>query len=305
MPEPATSTLVRRAQREDWPAIERFLAANYGAEAPFKHHARWLWQFVHNPFHLERNEAPTVWIALEGDEVIGQLSVQDGQVRIATRTYPAGWIVDVMVDARARGRGLGHAIHRAIMAERPLLVTLTMAPATRRIADRAGALTLGPVREYVLPVALSGATISHLLANRAAMRRSRAPALARALDLAARLPAAPDLAAAAMRGAARLRQRPAPVDGRIEEMDRLGEAADALWERLANRFPASFVRTSQFLDWRFGQAPDLTYRKFLLKRGGAVAGWLVTRARIRPSRAWACWSICSPTPRMAQRSTRW
>ncbi len=278
MAEPSDPTLIRRARLEDWPAIERFLAANYGSEAPFKHHARWLWQFVRNPFHLEGSADPTVWIALEDGQVIGQLAVQDGQVRIASRTYPAGWLVDLMVDPRARGRGLGHALHRAIMAERPLLMKLTMAPATRRIADRAGALTLAPVSEYILPTALSGATVSHLLASRAEARRSRKPMLARALDLAARMPAAPAMAAAAMRAAARVRRRATAGDGRIEEVDRIGAAADALWDRLASRFPASFARTSEFLDWRFGKAPDLPYRKFILRRGGNPVGWLVTRA---------------------------
>ncbi len=268
---------VRRASVDDWPRIASFLARTYGPEAPFKGRPRWDWQFRNNPFHLEGDGQPSVWIALDGARVLGQIAVQDGRFRIGPREYPAGWILDVMVDPAARGAGLGHAIHAAIAAERATLVTLTMAPATRRIAERAGALTLGPVREYVRPAGPLGETVRHFLEQRATTH----PRVAGLLRLFAASRVGPALVGGAMRTASWLRARAAEPSGDIEEVweaERFAALGGGLWARLCNRFPAAFVRDARFLEWRFGAAPDLAYRRFILRRGGDVAGWVVTRS---------------------------
>jgi GNAT superfamily N-acetyltransferase len=64
--------------------------------------------------------------------------VQEGNLQIDGEMYSAGWIVDVMILPSHRGLGLGHKLYDAVAEELPILVTLTMAEATRRSRSRRG-----------------------------------------------------------------------------------------------------------------------------------------------------------------------
>lgn len=278
MPSPEMPDLeIRRAREADAAAIQAFIGRTYGDAAPYKGSDRWRWQFVDNPFRPSADAGPAVWIAVCRGEVVGQIAVQDGHLWMAGQLLPAGWIVDVMIRSDWRGQGLGHRIHAAVMAEREILVTLTMAMATRRIAERAGCITLGPTGQYILPHRLGGATVARFLRSKTIDRPSRRRPVA-AFE-ATRL--GPALAAATARGIARLLRLAGRVtasgSGRIEEVDRFPTELDTLWQdNLRARF-ALFERSASFLNWRFADVPGLTYRRFLLRNGPEIAGYLVIR----------------------------
>ena len=265
---------VRRARAGDLDAIQRFVLRTYGDSAPFKNPDRWRWQYLDNPFRPARDTGsdPAVWIACAGDRVVGQIAVQDGSIRLEREDIPAGWIVDVMVDPEFRGQGLGHRIHDAVMQDRTVLVTLTMATATRRMAERAGCLTLGETRQCVAPLRMTGATVSRFLRHRGAGKRITP--LIRAF-CATRI--GPVLAALALRAVA---PRPASVPdgaGEIEEVAAFGPELDTLWAETRDGLSPLFARDAAFLNWRFVDCPGLPYRRFVLRRDGAVRGYLVTR----------------------------
>lgn len=271
---------IRQATTADRPALEAFVAATYGAAASFKSRRRRDWQFLANPYRPQEGDRLPIWIAVNpsSGRIAGQIAVQDGRAVLRGEPVPAGWIVDVMVDPDYRGLGLGHRIHAAVMRDRTCLVTLTMAPATRRIADRAGALTLGPTYRLIRPVRIRGATVRRFAADRAQTRpRLRGPV--RAFN-ASRI--GPALLGAGLSGwaAQRRSRRPEPETAAgIEEVVRFGSEADALWERIAPRFQAIFERTSRFLDWRFeAGAPDLAYRRFVLRGPDGIRGYSVLRS---------------------------
>lgn len=278
MSDQATSSLVvRRAQLSDMPAVLAFVSRTYGAGASFKDAARHHWQFDDNPFRPTAETDPTIWIALDGARVVGEIAVQDGMLWLEEAPVPAGWIVDVMVDPDYRGQGLSHRIHAAVAAERTVLVTLTMAPATRRMAERAGCLTLGPTGQFILPHCLSGQTVARFLNYKAQTGSARRAALLRGFNASGLGPA---LIAGGLRAGARLRGRrrilPAS-DIQITEVTRFPDDIDALWADTQQAYPAVFERSTRFLNWRFVDVPGLTYRRFLLKRDGKLAGYLITR----------------------------
>ena len=140
---------IRQATVTDWPLIESFINDCYGVGAYYKREARWSWQFVNTPYKDQETGSVPVWIALHDGNVIGQIALQPARMRIEGSLLPAGWIVDVMVRPGYRGSGLAQNIHDAIKATGQTLFTLTMADATRRIAERAGCLTLGQVHQMV------------------------------------------------------------------------------------------------------------------------------------------------------------
>lgn len=272
---------IRRATLDDLPAIQDFIAQTYGVGAGFKGPDRWYWQFVDTPYRPEEDEGPAVWIAMSDGIVVGQTAVQDGTVLIGGQAFPAGWIVDVMIHPDCRGQGLGHRIHNAILPDREMLVTLTMALATRRIAERAGCVTLGPTRQFILPLRLGMRTVRRYLAYKAHDRPDRA----RALHMFAGSGIGPAAIATAARGISRLRRLRSPgPPGKafdVTEIVHFPEDIDALWHRASAAFPAVFERSTRFLNWRFCDCPGLDYRRFLLRSGGEIRGYLVTRLGTR------------------------
>jgi hypothetical protein len=268
-----SAPLVRRATSADRPALATFIAEAYGARAVFKDERRWLWQFVRNPAARSRDGDVPVWIALDGGAVVGQIAVQEATLRVEGISVPAGWIVDVMVLPSHRGAGLGHRIHDALAGDIPLLVTLTMAPATRRISERAGCITLGPVHQYSRWARLDADTVGRYVSTRTVGHRWVGAVAA----LGCRRLRLHRAFASAVNLLLRLRRSTPPPSCEISEVDRFGDDVDRLWERTRGDWPVIFERTTSFLNWRFADCPDLAYRLFVARRGAHALGYVVLR----------------------------
>ncbi|QIG54012.1 GNAT family N-acetyltransferase [Altererythrobacter sp. BO-6] len=249
---------IDQARAEDWPAIARFVARCHGAEAPFKGEARWRWQLEEAPGAIADAARPPSWIARAGDgEVVGQISLQPGRVWLDGEPVEIGWIVDVMVDPLHRGNGLGHRLYRAILDAGHITVTLTMAPATRRIAQRAGCVELPPVAQLLRVQRLSGTTLRRWARHSAAQggrgRWIAPPLIAPVAALAA---GAATLAARVVQG-----NSPDCTEAReVREIERADpEDVERLGRRLQHAGLAHGERSAKFWRWRFEQAPDLAY----------------------------------------------
>lgn len=265
---------IRQAGVEDLPAIQRMIRDCYGPVAAFKSEARWRWQFLETPYPSEPSGLAPVWIATLSETVIGQIAVQPATMYVAGRPFPAGWIVDVMVRPEHRGRGVANRIHDAIAADGRTVVTLTMALATRKIAERAGAITLPPVYELVRPERLSGHTLVEVLKGPVERRGPLVRALGTAFLASgvgpAMLAGGINLAA----GLGRAPVRPATTSDSAPD----AAQADALFARCQAAYPAMFDRGAAFLNWRFGQAPDLVYDWVQARQGETLTGLALLRA---------------------------
>jgi GNAT superfamily N-acetyltransferase len=266
----------RRARIDDRPALEEFIRRAYPELAPFKVPDRWRWQFLENPFLPDVAGVVPVWIALDGSIIVGQIAVQATDVFVASRVHTAGWIVDVIVLPAYRGRGIGHSLHEAVAHDVPNLFTLTMAPATRRIAERAGAITLGPTRQFSRWVRLQPDDVRRYLVRRTRHRKR----LAKIAKFACSSLASHHLIALLINPWLKLRDRastPIPRSILIAEMKRFCPAIDDLWQRVAAAYPAICPRNSRFLNWRFVDCPQLRYCIFYAYRDGMLVGYSVLR----------------------------
>jgi GNAT superfamily N-acetyltransferase len=269
---------IRQGRTSDREAIEAFLAEAYGTRAAYKGPERWTWQFERNPFAFTADGSVPVWIAVDDGRVVGQIALQQAALKIEDDTVPAGWIVDVMVLQSHRGGGLGHLLYEAVARDVDILVTLTMAEATRRMAERLGAITLGDVHQLSRPVRLDPESVRRYLLART-IYHPWAHRLARvgcAVFQAHR--AVPAVANPLLR----LRDRRMPAMERthettITEVMSFGADVDELWEHARRDYPVIFPRDTRFLNWRFVECPEPSYRRFVAARDGRTVGYVVLR----------------------------
>jgi hypothetical protein len=200
-------------------------------------------------------------------------------VQLAGKVHSAGWIVDIMILSAYRGRGLGHSLHQVVAHDMPLLFTLTMAPATRHMAERGGAITLGPTRQFSRWTRLLAEDVRRFLIQRTAHRKHLRQAARWICDIFAfhHVFAIAANQWLAIRYRYARRTLPSVL---IVEVESFGSEIDDLWQRAAASYPAICPRNSRFLNWRFVKCPQLTYRIFLARRDGVVVGYSVLRRTI-------------------------
>ena len=272
------AVIVRRATRSDQPAIAKFIEEAYGADAENKSPPRWTWQFIDNPFGRRQGDEVPVWVAMDRDRVVGQIAVQNALLEVEGKALEAGWAVDIMILRSHRGAGLGHRLHEAVASEVDILMAITMAEASRRLAERHGCLTLGDVNQLTRWVRLDPVSVRRYLLMRTASH-GRADAAARlACSVFQFHQLFPRLANPLLRLRDSIkRSRRRPRVSSIVEVDRFGAEIDELWERTRRDYPAIFSRDAQFLNWRFVDCPDLRYRCFVAERDGRAVGYVVLR----------------------------
>jgi GNAT superfamily N-acetyltransferase len=272
------SICCRRARIDDRPALEIFVRSAYPDLVPFKGPDRWRWQFLENPFLPNIEGFVPVWVALDGDNIVGQIAIQATDVHVAGRVHSAGWVVDVIILPAYRGRGIGHLLHEAVVSDVPTLLTLTMAPATRRMAERAGAITLGPTWQFSRWVRFQADDVQRFLVRRTRHHRY----LTKIVQLACGSFALHHMLALLINPWLSLRDRnykPRPRSTSIAEVERFNPTIDGLWQRVAAGYPAICPRNSRFLNWRFVDCPQLVYHLFQAYRDGALVGYSVLRCK--------------------------
>lgn len=272
------AVVVRKASRSDQPAIARFLEDAYGARATYKALPRWTWQFIDNPFASRDGDKIPVWIALDGERVVGQIGVQEARLQVDGRTFDAGWAVDIIILRSHRGAGLGHRLHDAVVNDVDILMALTMADASRRMAERHGCVTLGEVDQLTRWARLDGASVRRYLLLRTANHHWPHVAARIACSVFQVHVLFPHLANPLLlvRDYVKRSSRPRGATS-VVELDRFGPEIDELWERTRGEYPAIFPRDAKFLNWRFVDCPEPAYRRFVAKRAGRVVGYVVLR----------------------------
>ena len=269
---------VRRASRSDGPAISRFIEQAYGARAQYKAAPRWTWQFIDNPYGRRTDDEIPVWVAVDGERVVGQVAVQNTLLQVEGKTFEAGWAVEIMILPSYRGAGLGQRLHDATANDVDILLALTMDRASRRMAERHGCVTLAEVHQLTRWVRLDAETVRGYLMVRTANHRRA--------HLAARVGCSvfrfhrlfPRLANPLLRLRDVVRQPlRGPRAASIVEVDRFGPEIDELAQRTRGDYPVISPRDAQFLNWRFVDCPTPRYRCFVARRGGRAVGYAILR----------------------------
>ncbi len=264
---------VRRATVDDIEAIGLFIKSHWGDQSRFRWPERWEWEFRENPYRSP-DQIP-IWLALDGDKVVGQTCGMMSPLKIGDEIYHAAWSVRTLVDANYRGLGLGYRLQEALHQGYPVCMSLSMSRANRRIKARLGARPVDKVRVWVKRLRYSPkAVIEGAVA--------RSPSTVRGISRLAMRLGGGRVASWALNRRLTVGAGESACGLEIEETDRFGDEMNVLWQQVSEHFPVAVVRDAQYMNWKFVQQPHMDHRRFAVRRAGRPSGVLVLRMPENP-----------------------
>ncbi len=215
---------------------------------------RWRWQYLENP--ATPKSGPQIWVARDGDTVLGQYASMPVRLFWSDREVDASWGMDVFVTAAARGRGVGALLFNTWSDNVDVALGLGLTPSSYGLFQKLRYDDVGPVPFF-----------QKILDPGAVARRRLGPVLGALM--------APVLGAAlAIRHPTRSRDAAGLV---IESVSRFGAEFDALWERVRGSYRMCVRRDAAYLDWKYGRCPHKRYEVRTARRGDELAGFAVSR----------------------------
>src|SRR5690606_31091749 len=104
----------------DKPALLEFLEKAYPDNLRHSDPIYWDWHFANSPY-IDKDELP-IWLAKDGERIAGQPATLPVQLNIGDRTERALWVLDWIVDADYRRKGIGKKLAMAAEEFSPYLL---------------------------------------------------------------------------------------------------------------------------------------------------------------------------------------
>jgi GNAT superfamily N-acetyltransferase len=243
--------IIRRRPEHD-AALFALYADVFGADMQARSRARWQWQYIDNPH--TRDDGPVIWMAIEGDRVLGQMATMPFPMWWGDREVRASAGMDYFVRPDAQGRGLGIALSEAWADAVDVALALGLTPSSYPLFRKIFT-DVGPVPAFLKPL------------DAGAIVRRRWGRLAGTL--------AGPVAAAGMRVFTRRGPRAAGIE--VRRVTALTPEYDDLWTRARASYVSIVRRDARYLDWKYLRCPFRAYTVLEARRAGALAGYAVTR----------------------------
>lgn len=242
---------IDRYRPEDRRQIEALYRRVFGHDAADANRLRWEWQYRRNP--NSPAAGPLIWIAREGQTVIGQYAAMPVRAAVKGREIDAAWGMDVMVAPERQRQGLGEDLFRTWDRGVGAALGLGLSEASYRLFKKLRWPDVGPVPCLVKPL------------SRRALRRPTWPVNVNRFVSAITLPWI------------RLVARARPLQGQVGAIRQFDDRFTRLWERVAGSFDFAVRRDAAYLNWKYSQAPHVRYSLAALWRDGEAAGYVVYR----------------------------
>ncbi|MGN6136359.1 MAG: HAD-IIIC family phosphatase [Aureliella sp.] len=240
---------------EDVPAFKAFIAKSYSPEYVLAvNDAYFQWQYR----VPDATEAYRLRLATVAGQIAGCMGYISVDVHVAGAPRKGCWLANWMVDPDFRHLGLGPMLVREVSRDFEVTLALGANEEARDLLRRMGWTDFDMLARYVcvLDVAAAGRLTE-----------------SGSLDWPLSAPVEPSPATSGLANFA------AEPDLRIEQVERLGEDAQELWDGLRgsdNRW-AGTRRTFDYLNWRYAEHPQFDYRIFTARVGDRLLGLAVYR----------------------------
>lgn len=241
---------IRTATHADRECVIRLMGKIYPGDMK----ARYAWLYEGNP-----HGAALTWIATEREtgEVVGCTSIFPRRVMVNGRERIGGIGGDCFIEPRVRRQGLATALHAASFAEMPDRgVDFMYGPPTPNNLGalvRAGSHLVTNYKRWMRPLTSRGA-------YRAAF--SRMPTKGQAQVASIPMIVFDRLTRSAVRGFT------------LEEVHEFRPEFDVMFERAATEYVVACVRDSDYLAWRYLEAPAHRQAPLAVRYGGELVGFV-------------------------------
>ena len=244
--------IIRRRPEHDLEILALY-AEVFGERTLERSRERWRWQYLDNPNNGD--DGPLIWIAVEGDRVLGQMATMPFPMWWGGSEVPASAGMDYFVRKEAQGRGLGIALSEAWADHVDVALALGLTRSSYPLFQKIFT-DVGPMPAYL-----------KVLDATAVARRRWGPV--------AGAVAGPLLGL----GLRLFSRRLAPGDGiEVCEVSSVTEEYDDLWARVRASFATAVRRDARYLVWKYVQCPFRDYRLLEARTRGVLSGFAVVRA---------------------------
>jgi len=242
---------IGRYTQDDRRQVEALYRRVFGHDSADANRLRWEWQYRRNP--NARPDGPLIWLAREGNTVVGQYAAMPVRLAVKSREIDAAWGMDVMVAPERQRQGLGEILFRTWDRSVGASLGLGLSDSSYRLFQKMRWPDLGPIPCLVKPL------------SRRALRRPTWPVGVNRLVSAITLPWV------------RLVARTRPLQGEVRTIRQFDDSFTRLWERVSGQFDFAVKRDAAYLNWKFVNAPHVRYVIAALVRDGEAAGYAVYR----------------------------
>jgi len=242
---------IDRYRAEDKKQIEALYRRVFGTDMAESNRLRWDWQYRRNP--NVPAVGPLIWVAREGQTIIGQYAAMPVRVIADGMEISAAWGMDVMVAPERQRQGLGDLLFRTWDRNVGASLGLGLSESSYRLFQKLNWPDIGPVPCLVKPL------------SRRALRRPQWPVQLNRFVSFVTLPWV------------RLVSRARPLEGEMRVIRQFDERFNRLWERVAQKFALAVRRDAAYLTWKYIQPPHVRYTVAVLERDNDVAGYVVYR----------------------------
>jgi GNAT superfamily N-acetyltransferase len=216
----------------------------------------WEWHYLESPYVTPDNMP--IWIAKDGEEVVGQMAAIPVELKIGEVQRRAIWILDFVVRPDYRRRGLGKRLVLAAEEFCPVRLGIaTDAQHSPAILKSLGWAMLGKIPRY-----------NRLLFPGNAIREiSRFKPLRQLVNI-VYAPLRP-----------RLTGRSSSRSATLQVVEQFDSSFDALWRESSAQWPCVVVRDSGMLRWQFSQQPGKKFEALGLYEKERLVGYVVLFVR--------------------------
>lgn len=237
-------------------ALLAFLGEVYAADPRRSDREFWEWHYLKNPYS-DTNDLP-IWIALDGERIVGHLAAIETEVKIGDEVHPTIWILDLIIDENYRRRGIAKRLVE--FAEEFRLIRLginTHEQHSPELLEARNWKIVASIPRYTRVLFpgnafLSGSGPQSILRN-----------------------AANSLYSFRRRTVA----GPPAKSGEIRRIERFDGSADALWDRASRSKECIAVRRAEFLNWQYFEQPNKRFEVLGLYSGDELLGYVVLYLR--------------------------
>jgi GNAT superfamily N-acetyltransferase len=247
---------IDRYRPDDRRQVEALYRRVFGPDAAEANRLRWDWQYGRNP-HVPA-DGPLIWIAREGNTIVGQYAAMPVKLSVQGREVDAAWGMDVMVAPERQRRGLGEDLFREWDRNVGASMGLGLSESSASLLKKLHWPDVTPIPGLVKPL------------TRRAVRLPTMPMPVNRFFSFVTYPI--------VRVAARVR----PLRADVEPIRRFDASFTELWERLADRFSLAVRRDASYLNWKYVEPPHVRYSIAALKRDGRAEGYAVYRHAQEP-----------------------